>query len=108
MGNPITNNPILITQLNMYKPTELACIMHADRCRLLFITQNSTHGHHKAMLDKKINRIQTFSAENTREGAVKGRRLGPPRRICFLTVHMICKAVHKTIKILTFNLTLTT
>ena len=37
----------------LYKPTGLAGITHADRCRLLFIIQNSMHGHHKAILDGK-------------------------------------------------------
>lgn len=34
---------------------------------------------------------QTLRAEKTRGGTVKARRLGPPRRICFLTVDIIWK-----------------
>lgn len=38
----------------------------------------------------------TLSAENIREGIVKGRRLGPPLIICFFTVHIILSKVsHK-------------
>lgn len=33
----------------------------------------------------------TLRAENTKDGTVKGRRLGPPWSICFWTVHKIWK-----------------
>ena len=51
--------------------------------------------HVKDSGDKNIERISssrkkdTLSAENIREGTVKGKRLGPPLIICFFTVHII-------------------
>lgn len=43
------------------------------------------------MVDKQSTQDnQTLRDENTTGGTVKGRRLGPPVKICFLTAHMIC------------------
>lgn len=40
---------------------------------------------------RKLNKQkQTFKAEKTRGGIVKGSRFGPPVMMCFLTVDIIC------------------
>jgi hypothetical protein len=44
-----------------------------------------------ASLNVKVLSTQTLRAENTNDGTVKGRRLGPPWSICFWTVHNIWK-----------------
>lgn len=56
------------------------------------------HMHHKEILDSKKKKAQTFWAENTLGGTVKERRVGPPRKICFLTVHNICKEINNTMQ----------
>lgn len=53
------------------------------------------------IVKKQIERIvqsrkkDTLSAENIREGTVKGRRFGPPFIICFFTIHIIWKSVYQ-------------